>query len=140
MKTLASLTRRMKDLNREIPAQVNDIAKKVSTAVLQELVASTPVDTSKAVSNWNVNNGSANFSTGAPHVPGAGGSTRGASSAITLATGTIFIRSKKAGVPLHVSNGLPYIVKIDGSSSSPGFKNKGIDAGEKVLQNAKLKL
>lgn len=140
MADLAYLSSRMKTIKKSLPVKVNEIAKDVSTAVIKELVAEMPVDTSKAVSNWVIGLGRVNLINAAPHVPGLAGSTRGASSAQTLAIAAILIRAKKPGIELHISNAVPYIRKIDSSSSSPGFKNKGLQAGEQALKLARLKL
>lgn len=139
MATLRSLSVRMRKLNSALPRMVNEIAKDVSTAVLKGLVDNMPVDTSQAVSNWQIGYDEPNFMNLPPHFPGKGGDTRGPSSAETLAVGRLWIQSKRPGIPLHISNGLDYIEDIDNESSMPGFKDKGINAGIEALANAKLK-
>lgn len=150
MATLKDLSRRMKKLDKELDRKVNDVAKAVASAVLTEIVSSTPADTTQAISNWQVAYNGGNFTNLPPHVEGEDGETRGASSAETLAVGMLFIKSKRPGVPLHISNGLDYIQDINagfGSDGSPlrasignfgGFKEKALKAGQIRLQQSKL--
>jgi len=130
----------MDDLRHDLPKAASDIAKDVAKAVLEAIVRNMPVDTSLAVSNWQVAYDNPNFTNLPPHVPGKGGSTRAASSAETLTVGNIIIQGKRYGVPLHISNGLDYIQDINIQSSMPGFVKKGIDAGQNELAKAKLNL
>ncbi|MCC6271123.1 MAG: hypothetical protein IT190_07585 [Microbacteriaceae bacterium] len=140
MATLRNLTSRMRLLERDVKLRANEIAKDVGRAVLRSVAINTPVDTSKAVSNWQIGYDEPNFTNLPPHFPGQQGSTRAQSTAETIAVGNLFIRSKRPGVELHISNGLDYIEKIDLKSSSPGFKDKAIAAGKNELAKAKLGL
>jgi hypothetical protein len=140
MATLHTLASRMRLLERDVKLRANEIAKDVSRAILHSLAVNTPVDTSKAVSNWQIGYNEPNFTNLKPHFPGKHGSTRAQSVAETIAVGNLFIRSKRPGVPLHISNGLDYIERIDENSSSPGFKDKGLAAGKNELDKAKLGL
>jgi hypothetical protein len=130
----------MKKLDRELPRKVNNIAKQVASAVLEGLVVNMPVDTSQAVSNWQLGYDEANFTNIPPHFPGKAGTTRAQSSAETLAVGRLYIRGKRPGVELHISNGLNYIKIINNKNSMSGFKEKGLAAGREALANAKLDL
>lgn len=138
MATLKTLSKAMKRLERELPRRVNEIAKDVATEVLQSLAVNTPVDTSQAVSNWQIGYDEPNFTNLPPHVPGKAGSTGQASAAETIAVGNIYIQGKRPGIELHISNGLDYIELIDRQSSSPGFKDRAINAGRQALANARL--
>ena len=140
MASLKTLSTRMKKIDRELPRKVNAIARDVASAVLKGLVINMPVDTSQAVSNWQLGYDEANMTNIPPHFPGKGGTTRAQSSAETLAVGKLYIRGKRPGVELHISNGLDYIEDIDADSSMPGFKDKGLAAGREALAKAKLKL
>jgi hypothetical protein len=82
----------------------------------------------------------ANLSNIPPHFPGKAGSTRGPSSAETLAVGRIMVSGKRPGVELHISNGLDYVEAIDEASSSPGFVKAGIDYGLFILSTSELNL
>jgi hypothetical protein len=140
--TLQGLARRMRSLPKEIKNEVNEIAKQTAEVVLETLVIAMPVDTSQAVSNWQIGLGSPNTNTIGPHYPGKGGRTRNQSSAQTMSIGRILISSKRPGVKLHITNAVDYIEKIDasGGSSMPGFSSKGINAGVQFAASAKLKI
>ena len=140
MASLLTLSKRMEKLNRELPRKVNDIAKRVSKEVLKTIAEEAPVDTSQAISNFQIGFGEANFTNLPPHYPGRAGSTREASLAETITVGNINIDGKLPGVPLHISNGLPYIVDINtpGGSSRPLFKEAALAAGYQALDKEKL--
>jgi|688.fasta_scaffold777359_2 hypothetical protein len=140
--TLNGLAKRMRSLSKDIARETNEIAKQTANVVLETLVIAMPVDTSQAVSNWQIGLGSPNTNTIGPHYPGKGGSTRNQSSTQTLSIGRILISSKKPGVALHITNAVDYIEKIDasGGSSMPGFSSKGINAGVRFAASAKLKI
>ena len=140
MASLKILANRMKQLEQKLPQKLNKISKTVANATLKGLVQNTPVDTSQAVSNWQIGFGQANMSNLPPHFPGSGGSTKAQSSAETLFVGRINISGKRIGEELHISNGLDYIEDIDANSSKPGFKAKGLAAGREALAKAKLSL
>lgn len=140
VKTLRGLASRMRALPREIREQANEIAKQTGNVVLQTLVVKMPVDTSQAVSNWQVGLGSPNTNQIPPHHPGKYGNTRGPSSAQTISVGRILISSKQPGVKLHITNAVDYIDIIDANSSMPGFSSAGINAGINYVRAAKLKV
>ena len=140
MASLKTLANRMERLNRQLPRQVNEIARDVATVVLHTIIRETPVDTSLAISNWQVGLGEANMSNIPTNFPGIGGSTRSQAYAETLAVGRVYIAGKRPGMELHISNGLEYIQKIDNVSSSPGFKDAALRAGREELEKAKIKL
>lgn len=135
MATLLDLSRQMEKLNRELPRKVNDVAKRVAKVVLKEIVEKTQVDTSQAISNYQIGFGEGNFTNLPPHVPGKFGSSRAASAAETIGVGNINIDGKLPGVPLHISNGLDYIDKIN---EIAGFENAAIAAGHQALAKEKI--
>jgi hypothetical protein len=124
-----------------IPQRVAEIKKQVASAVLTRVVLDTPVDTSRAKSNWQVNLGSAAVGTIPAHEPGHAGSTAAASEQETIRQGQSVIAGAKAGVDIHITNNLPYIGLLnDGwSTQAPaGFvQSAAIDASH-VVQNAKI--
>ncbi len=101
----------------------NEYKKHVAFRVLEQLVMATPVDTSQALSNWQV----ANASTGPITAPipayaeGIWGSTAGVSSAAAIRAGAAVIRltPKMPGMPVVVSNVVDYI----GELAYPPYKS-----------------
>lgn len=137
MATFKSFASRMRRIHSRLPHNVNQVAQQVATATLNGIVTRTPVDTSQAVSNWQIGFDESNNTNLPPHFPGKRGSTAGASRAETLAVGRIMISGKRPGVALHISNGLDYIEEIDDVYN---FKQAGLQAGRAALAKAKLDL
>ena len=54
MATLQDLAKQMEAAAKELPGKVNEVAKKVATGITEYLATETPVDTSRALSNWQV--------------------------------------------------------------------------------------
>lgn len=140
MATLKDLSRKMHRLSKDLDRRTNDVAKEVATEVLKVLAEETAVDTSQAISNWQVSYNSPNFTNIKPHYPGKRGSTYRRSSAETKYVGNLIIRGKRPGQELHISNGLPYIRKIDIKSSRPGFRRKALLAGRAKLAQVRKKI
>jgi hypothetical protein len=133
----------MKNLQRNIEVSTNEIAKDVALELVKILVNRTPVDTSTALSNWQVGINRPVGSTIPPHFPGIGGSSAGSSRAATIAKATAMIASKKPGQPIYVSNLLDYIEDLnDGTSrqAPKGFVEMAIDAAKQRVAKAKLKI
>lgn len=95
-------------------------ANKVAAAILQDLVYATPVDTSKALSNWQVNLDQPPATDIPAYSVGTRGSTRQASAAQTLAAGASVLAARKPGQKIFISNLTPYIGKLDSGDGSPG--------------------
>lgn len=120
---------------RKIEKRRDSLAKKLSrtSCVFAEMLVTeltspppdgTPVDTSMAVSNWQVTLGSPSAEEIPAHVPGEDGSTRDASARIALNLATSVIKKKKPGQKIFISNTAPHIVELeyDGKSTqSPRF-------------------
>lgn len=85
--------------------------KSVANRILERLVMATPVDTSQALSNWQV----ATVATGpvaaaiGAYVVGFHGSSEAASTAATLAVGTKLIVAAPPAGPIVLSNVVDYI-------------------------------
>lgn len=150
MATLKSLANEMKRLDKKIATAANNIAKDVAVSVLTSLVKNTPVDTSQAISNWQVGLGYANYDNIPAYFEGVYGDTESESAAAALAVGKLLIKSKKPGEDLHITNGLDYIELINEGVSSnqwplrdptkAHFLEKALADGEAKLKKAKLKL
>lgn len=142
MATLLDLANRMDQLSKKVEDDASEIAKEVAMEIVTYLAYKTPVDTSKALSNWQVGIGSAVTSEINAHSPGNKGSTQGASAATTLNIAESTLKSKKAGQDIHITNNADYILDLDRGTSAQapsGFKSFAIEAGRAKLRNIKIK-
>lgn len=143
MSDLKSLARRMQKLEITIAKEANRIAQVVATEMLKELVLGTPVDTSQALSNWQVGLGAGNYTTRLPFYLGFRGSTQGQSASQAISVGISQIAKKKPGQPLHLTNALDYIEGLeDGSISRQpgGFVARAMAVGKYTVLNSNLKV
>jgi hypothetical protein len=121
----------------------SDIAKAGTEAMLRELVEVTPVDTSTALSNWQISLGVPVVSDVAAASPGRYGSTRGASADKTIADGLQKLQSKTPGETIFLSNLTPYIGDLnDGSSAqfAGGFIPRALIVFRLAVQDAKKRM
>jgi len=125
----------------DLPKHVNQVKQEVAAVTLETVAAFTPVDTSNALSNWQVGLGSASAPVIPPHSPGKRGSTRQESLHATIAAGTVAIKSSLPGQAIHIANGVDYIKELnDGTlSQAPGgFVETAILVGRQTLATAKV--
>ena len=107
----------------EIPDTIHDVKdafirgvlfarRKLVVNLVVDLARNTPVDTSKALSNWEVGATSSKFSYGSAHVKGKRGSTREASIALTKAAADRESSSIPLKDPVHVANSLALLITL----------------------------
>jgi hypothetical protein len=121
-----------------ISKAVSDLSIKAALTIVGDLAVKTPVDTSKAISNWQVDLNREPDNQISPHYPGSDGSTFSESAAETLAKAKLVLRNKKPGMVIYITNNLPYIQKLnDGSSiqEPAGFVERAILIARKFLEN-----
>lgn len=138
---MAAFALKMQKRADDLPNQVNEAKKEVSKAALHTAVNGTPVDTSKAISNWNVNIGKASAPVREPFFPGRRGSTRGESIRATIAKGDARIEKVKPGQEVHIANGVDYIKALnDGTISRQpgGFVEAALTVGRNKLKTLKV--
>lgn len=123
MSSLRQLAENMRKLARELPLRANVLSMNVSIAILNDLIRVTPVDTSAAISNWQV--GLDVMPTGViqPYFAGFRGSTVSQSSSATLENGLGTIHFKQPGQSVHITNNLDYIIKLNDGSSKQAPAN-----------------
>jgi hypothetical protein len=142
-RTLKALASRLDRTADKLAEQANGIKKKAATVIVRNLITATPVDTSRALSNWLATVGAAaNFSILA-HSAGSGGSTRGASMSAALANAMNIIARAKPGQPIFLTNNLRYIRALnDGHSKQTpaGFVERAELLGGKTIREAKIKV
>lgn len=101
----------------------NEVKKKVAIAIVRNLAYVTPVDTSKALSNWQVSLGTKPLGRIDPYFFGQQGSTQELSAAYAVAAAMKVIENAKPGQPVWISNNLPYIRRLNDGSSTQQAAN-----------------
>ena len=100
------LNRRLSETRKKYITVKRNLARRVLLDVLE----STPVDTSKLVSNWQVSLGFASAPVIEAHSEGKAGSTAGESIAKAYSEGDGVIRlARKEKEDIHISNNVPYL-------------------------------
>lgn len=109
--------------------RTSEAAIEAALRLLKYLVFRTPVDTSRAMSNWQVGVGAPPVAEIEPYFPGSFGSTRPQSGSEALRVGKERLRQKQPGQLIYVSNLTPYIKDLnDGTSRQAprGFVERGV--------------
>lgn len=133
----------IRKLRKDIPERVAEATNEVAIVFLESVIRFTPVDTTKALSNWQVSLNEATEGVIGARVPGVAGSTKAASAAEAVAAGRRELRNRRVGIEIHISNNAPYIDLLnDGSiSEQPGnFVAKARVLTEIQIRNTKIKL
>lgn len=139
MATLKSLADRLFRVADSLDTELKAAKTEVATTLVRELVQRTPVDTSRALSNWQATTGTA-LGRIDPHVMGKGGSTQEASAAIAIAQATAAIRAAAPEQVLAIFNALPYIQRLNEgySDQAPaGFVEAAVMVARAVLRARK---
>lgn len=142
-RNLLDLARELRALSSSVDKEANRIKCEVALAIVGDLAFKTPVDTSKALSNWRVSLERPGALAIPPHFPGEHGSTQKSSAQATIEAAKKTLANAKPGKPIFISNVLPYIVRLNQgySRQAPaGFVERSILIGRKVSERAKVKL
>lgn len=142
---LLDLSKKFKDASDNLADNVNEVTKKVASTILNDLVTVTPVDTSQALSNWQVSlkEPIPKSDKVGPYYPGEGGNTAGQSANIAFGVGETELEKRKQGDSIYISNVLPYIKRLNEGHSSQepaGFVERSVLLARVYLQNADFKL
>jgi hypothetical protein len=143
MQQLSNLRTILNRKHASIVKQANDLAKETARSMLVYLANATPVDTSRAVSNWRINFNSPKLTTIEAHFPGDKGSTKYRSIAETLANGEFMLGLKPASATIYITNNLDYIGDLnDGKSrqAMAGWVDISYLVGRNVIKRYKFKL
>ncbi|MCY1553030.1 hypothetical protein D9M68_894720 [compost metagenome] len=109
---------------------------------MQDLAYKTPVDTSNALSNWQLTLDSPATDEIKPYFPGHMGSTQRASAAQTVNEARSRLGAKKPGQPIYITNNVPYIEQLNNGSSKQapaGFVERSILIGRKLIAKFRIK-
>lgn len=137
----ASFADKLDKIAANLPKAASDGAVSVATTILGDLVIVTPVDTSAALSNWQIGLGTPIDSPIDPYYPGIQGSTYTVSGQEALAAGKAKLVNKIPGQPIYISNVLPYIQRLNEgySGQAPaGFVERAALIGALIIKKIKL--
>lgn len=109
LRRLATLMRR---IDKNIQKDVLKAKKELALYMIEFLIEKTPVDTSAAISNWQIriDGGSRVIE---PHLEGWRGSTRDFSSRVSINLAKLQLQSAKIGKPITIYNHIDYIGKLN---------------------------
>ncbi len=141
-KSLLDLANVLNKKAKQIEKAASDLAVGTALTIVGDLAIKTPVDTSKAISNWQVDLDKEPGDTIQPHYPGSDGSTFSASAGETLAKAKVILKNKKAGNDIFITNNLPYIRRLNEGYSKQepaGFVERAILLARKYRENYKGK-
>lgn len=140
-KTLLDLAARFDALAVEIPEKNSQRAIACARAFLDTVVWRTPVDTTTALSNWQVTLNAPATDFRQAYVPGMLGYTQAASARATIEAGNTAMIAKKPGQPIYISNNTPYIMDLEmgRSKQAPqGFLQVSLLVARKSIPDLKL--
>lgn len=141
--TLLDLAKRMERYRKQLPAEVERIKKDVADKISTDLIIVTPVDTSEALSNWQVGiNSPPSFPLPAIY-PGSRGDTESASTAEAIAHARRVLLEAGPKDRLFVSNVVEHIVPLNNGSSTQapaGFVERAVLLGRIAVREARIKL
>jgi hypothetical protein len=103
----------------EVERSVNRIVELAGRAIAKEVIATTPVDTSLALSNWTGSLGSPATGTRSAVSPGEFGSTASASGAAAQVAVWNAITGRKTDQDVWISNNLNYINDLNTGKVTP---------------------
>lgn len=141
MTTLRQFADKMRRLDRELPQQLNSIVIRAAWRILDDLITVTPVDTSAAVSNWQVTVNAPVGNAIPAYVLGERGSTYAESAQVALEAGSSIIQNKQPGQALFITNAIDYIQDLnDGSSrqAPANFVERAVILGNDIIQRGTI--
>lgn len=141
-RTLLDLANDVDRLAETIGQAASDHAVKTALTIVGDLVYHTPVDTSQALSNWDVTVGAPADDPHGPYFAGKHGSTLQQSAAQALTVAKQTLKDKKPGQPIFIANNLPYIVPLNRGSSAQvpaGFVERAVLLGRKMKAKFKFR-
>lgn len=137
--SLADLAARLEKLATEVESATVKPSTDCALAIVEYLAYNTPVDTSMALSNWQVFIGG--YPVGnqiQPHYFGFGGTTQKVSAEKTIKLAKEKLETKKAGETIYIANFKAYIKVLNergGKYLPPGFVDKALLQGKLKIRN-----
>jgi hypothetical protein len=138
-KSLLDLAKDIERLDKTAQKTASNLAVSFAEQIVIELATETPVDTSEAISNWQVSIGRRVDTDLPPWMPGMQGSTYTYSRNATIAAAKRNLRGKKPGQSIFISNLAAHIIELNQGSSRQapaGFIEAAIlRARRKTMEN-----
>ena len=141
---LSDLATKLRERSVEVDEYTSRLAIRATQEMLTHLVYNTPVDTSEALSNWQVTlDEKAPVRRLKPFFVGSAGSSREASAKEAIRQANIVLSGKKPGQVIYLSNVRPdynYIIRLNNgySDQSPGgFIETALIAGRQSIRDRK---
>lgn len=139
MRTLKDLADDFERMALTLPDEVtNNLSVKCVEVILHDLLQVTPVDTSKALSNWQVTLDAPATESIDAYYPGKKGSTAEISREEAYNNGVAVLAQKKPGQLVYITNCLPYIQRLNEgwSQQEPaGFVERAILLGRLYVED-----
>ena len=135
--TLRRLASNLESLTDQLGEGANELKQKVATAILRDLLENVPVDTTAALSNFQVSLQTPRLSEIGARIPGKQGSTREASLAATETEALRVIAGSSAGEVIYITNTVDYLKYLnDGSSTQApaGFIERSVLIGRRLVK------
>jgi len=132
MSSLAVFNRQLDAFNKKVEQVALDKIKAAIIAVVDEVVLRTPIDTSRARTNWQTIIGGP-ATAEVPFVMGSHGSTASQAYQRAMASATNAAKSVRLGNRVWVANCTPYIRKLNAGSSAQApanFVEHAVDAAK----------
>lgn len=143
MATLQSLADDMRKVARNVETMASDAAVEVAKTILADVTVRTPVDTSKAASNWQASISEPVNSEIDAYNPGVAGSTAQSSVDEAYRAGVSVMQAKKSGESIFISNVTQYIEYLNRGSSTQapaGFVERAVMLGKNKLKDIEVRL
>ncbi len=140
-KTLTGLSKSLKLRLSTLDKKVSEVAKQVAFNVAVDLISVTPVDTSNALSNWQVSLNEPVSKEINPYFPGLFGSTESQSENAAFSAAKSILDQKKPGEVIFISNVVDYIVDLDRGSSRQepsGFVYRAVALGRSQAKRIRI--
>lgn len=140
--SLKDLSKRCRQLAKDIPKQVNELTIQVALDVTFDLIDTTPVDTSKALSSWKATRIAPFPSEVEAYFPGNFGYTATSSRNAAKSDAESNLKNKKPGETIYIVNNADYIADLNNGSSKQapsGFVEMSVAKGRQTLNNFKFK-
>lgn len=123
--------------------KLNKATIKIAVIILKDLVFVTPVDTSRALSNWQVRILQGATTEISPYSLGQRGSTKSASAVAALQTGQTILNIRSFGKEIYISNLLDYIADLNRGSSRQqpaGFVERAVLIGRVQASRIRVRI
>lgn len=116
MSSFSKLAQHLESLAEEAEEHASDVAVEVALAMVHQLAYSTPVDTSEALSNWQISFAPVKAAIPA-HTEGEKGSTKSVSARETVLRAQRALANRAAGQTIYVGNAAPHIQALEYGAS-----------------------